>query len=285
MDTIKIYRGLPPRKLLDFLNRVFMTEKGRVGNEQKSFPHVFNGARCNFFVVLENADSIAGNVTVREISYKDFKLGMVGFVSTAKEKRGQGIATKLLLKAEKLMRRRNLQAGLLWTSKHELYKNIGWRKINLYPHYLIKLDSKKRNLLTVKETKDARECFKLYKRFHGFPYRTLLCFRELFHISHHIHFGKIKKYLLADNKKNVGYFFAGENHRVIEFVSQPERIRDSLCTLKEFFYVKDFPCPLFEAPKMPFQKIQDTLSMAKILSRSMTAAKLQKTHLFVLDKI
>ena len=117
-------------KVIPFLNSVFSEARGSEVQIDKELPLLFTKKNIENLVLVEDKDRLVSVVGILPINLKilnnSYKIGLIGCVSTPKEFRKKGYASKALEYATTRMKELGCSFSLLWTDVPGLYRNLDW---------------------------------------------------------------------------------------------------------------------------------------------------------------
>jgi len=116
--------------LVKLLDQEFMLKRNRSGSVADHYPDIFRSAEGRNLLVLRTDGEPASFCALKEftVHVEDAVLrgGMIGFVYTRPSQRGVGLATRLLLEAESLLKCNGCDFAVLFTTLHSFYQAQGW---------------------------------------------------------------------------------------------------------------------------------------------------------------
>lgn len=119
-------------RLLPLLDEEFVFAKGRDISLAERFPTLFAAAQSpNLLLAVDEAQEIAAALAMRRFSWRDeeeiFSAAMIGAVYTRPDRRGQGLASRLLQEAAQRLRQDDVDFAVLWTGQPAFYARLGWQ--------------------------------------------------------------------------------------------------------------------------------------------------------------
>lgn len=119
-------------RLLPLLDEEFVFAKGRDISLAERFPTLFAAAQSpNLLLAVDEAQEITAALAMRRFSWRDgaeiFNAAMIGVVYTRPDRRGQGLASRLLQEAAQRLRQEGVDFAVLWTGQPAFYARLGWQ--------------------------------------------------------------------------------------------------------------------------------------------------------------
>jgi predicted acetyltransferase len=126
-------RGAVPREfgeILDFLNFVFRSDRGRRPSMGGDYPHLYREANAEYIRHIRHKGKIVSCVSIYPCTVQwgeaQLKVGGIGGVGTDPEYRKAGLAGQNLRDALDFMRRNGFDISILWTGLGDYYRTFGW---------------------------------------------------------------------------------------------------------------------------------------------------------------
>ena len=112
------------------LDQQFIFGKGRRISLAERFPAVYRAENVGNLFLLEDHGEILSSIACRHFDLKQadraWRGAMIGAVYTRPERRGEGLASRLLGEAVANMRESGLDFAVLWTDQPAFYARSGW---------------------------------------------------------------------------------------------------------------------------------------------------------------
>lgn len=119
-------------RLLPLLDEEFVFAKGRKLSLAERFPCLFTAAQPpSLLLAVDEAQEIAAALAMRRFNWREreeiFSGAMIGTVYTRPDRRGQGLASRLLQEAAQRLRQEEVAFAVLWTGQPAFYARLGWQ--------------------------------------------------------------------------------------------------------------------------------------------------------------
>ena len=116
--------------MVELLDQEFMLGRNRKGSVAAHYPDIFQSANVGNLLVLREEGGPASFCALQDFTIHAgegvLRGGMIGFVYTRPSLRGAGLARRLLLEAESLLKSRRLDFAVLFTTLPGFYQEQGW---------------------------------------------------------------------------------------------------------------------------------------------------------------
>jgi predicted N-acetyltransferase YhbS len=117
-------------RLLPLLDDEFVFGRGRRISLAQRFPAVYCAANSeNIFLCEENGELLSA-FAVKRFDWQDegriSRGAMIGAVYTAPQRRGEGLASRLLKWGTEKLRQNGIDFAVLWTAQPAFYARLGW---------------------------------------------------------------------------------------------------------------------------------------------------------------
>lgn len=126
-------RGATPddlERLLPLLDDAFIFGRQRTVSLRHRFPAVFRRDNLENLLLCLHGKEILSALTIRRFILREngehWRGAMIGAVYTRPERRGQGLASRLLETAAQRLRAGGADFGVLWTTQPGFYARLGW---------------------------------------------------------------------------------------------------------------------------------------------------------------
>jgi len=116
--------------VIESIDREFIFSKGRLLSLSRRFPNVISRRNIEQIHVAIFNRSICGALAIRIFDFaaeqRVYRGAMIGMVWVDPKYRGKGIGKKLMLAAERFLKEKCLDFGVLWTGTPAFYEQAGW---------------------------------------------------------------------------------------------------------------------------------------------------------------
>ncbi|MBI3087439.1 MAG: GNAT family N-acetyltransferase [Candidatus Omnitrophica bacterium] len=280
--AIRVHQGVVPEAAVGLFQEVFAARKGRRADVRESFPLAFAPDARNACVVWSEGTRAAGGVILRLLDHPVCRIWLLGFLATAEDRRGQGIASALLDSAEGVARQAGARLGLLWTSQHAFYATRGWIPRDLFPaHVMARSGGDAGSGVTVAPDASAMRSFAGRR----FPWRTAEDTGRLAAMTAHLHFGRLQAWRVDAQGRTVGYAVTGGETHVLELVVERQDVeRPALAGLSQALGAAALTVHHGMAGGEA-ERQEDRLTMVKWHDQTFDAGRLLDLGLSPLDRI
>jgi len=125
--------------ILDLVNLVHRTLKGRRSRVENDFPHVYDPANVGNIVIVTQGQRVVSVVAVwpNDIQLGEVRLrvGGINCLATLPELRKQGLGRRVMEASHERMRELGCHVGLLGTRIPNWYRGLGWEKAGCWVTY------------------------------------------------------------------------------------------------------------------------------------------------------
>lgn len=117
-------------RLLPQIDEAFVFGKGRRISMAQRFPAVYCAENLSNVFVLEENGEILSSLFCKNFTLlcggASWRGAMIGGVHTHPQRRGAGLASRLLEQVSQMLRQRGLDFAVLWAAEPQFYARLGW---------------------------------------------------------------------------------------------------------------------------------------------------------------